>query len=81
MKELLQDNGWAGVTIILCLQFVYSVWKDKTASKDKSLDANTEAIKKLNKDMNRYYFGLKYLAGEKWPQVKTFIEDDPQKEH
>ena len=61
--------------------FLWEFLKAKDKSNDKALDANTEAIKKLNKDLNRYYFGLKFLAGDKWPEVKSFIEDDPQKEH
>lgn len=80
MKELLQENGWLGVAFILTLQFVYTIWKDKQKTNDDALKANTAAILKLQKELNRYYFGLKYLAGDKWPQVSSFIQTDPSRE-
>jgi len=80
MKDLLQENGWLGVAFILTLQFVYTIWKDKNKAKENALSANTEAIKKLSKDLNRYYFGMKILAGERWTEIKEFIETDPSKD-
>lgn len=77
MKEILDEHGWLGVSFILLIQFLYQLWKDKNKSKDDTLSANTKAIKQLNRDLNRYYFGLKYLAGDKWPQVSQFIQTDP----
>ncbi len=53
MKELLQENGWLGVAFILTLQFVYSIWKDKTASKDKSLNDNTFAVTALTASVDK----------------------------
>lgn len=80
MKELLQENGLLGVSLILVARFAWDIYLEKTKSKDKALDANTLAIQKLNKDLNRYYFGLKYLAGDDWPKIKKFIEEEPQRE-
>lgn len=80
MKELLQENGWLGVAFILTLHFVYVVWKDKNKGKDDELAQNTLAIRKLNRDLNRYFFGLKFLAGDQWPRISEFIQGDPGKD-
>jgi hypothetical protein len=77
MKELLQENGWLGVAFILTLQFVYTIWKDNNKSKDDALKENTAAIQKLQKDMNRFFTGLKLVAGNRWgPEIKPFLDEE-----
>ena len=80
MKELLQENGWLGVALILTIQFVYTVWKDKQKTNDDALKANTAAILKLQKDMNRFFTGLKIVAGNRWVnEIKPFLDEENHK--
>lgn len=77
MKELLAENGWLGVAFILTLQFVYTVWKDKSKGHDDALNKNTAAIEKLQKDLNRYYTGLKIISGNRWAtEIKPFLDEE-----
>lgn len=84
IKAALQEFGPLGAGVSILLVMVFNTYRDivkeKNASKEKALDKNTEAINQLRKDLNRYYFGLKYLAGDKWPKVSQFIQTDPSQE-
>ena len=82
MKEIFEQFGVIGALVAIILIQLFNMWreiqKERNASKDKALDKNTAAIEKLTKDLNRYYFRLKFLAGDKWPQVSQFIQTEPQ---
>lgn len=72
-------------------KFIYDL-KNKESKDDKdqsakmileleeALHANTAALNMLKKDLSRYYFGMKFLAGERWPEVRGFIEEDRSRE-
>lgn len=80
-------------TIFILVHVFKFVWEVKTketkqqkadsalqmAELEEALRANTAMLNLLKKDLSRYYFGMKFLAGEKWPSVRAFIEEDQQK--
>ncbi len=41
-----------------------------------SLDTKLSEIPKLKKDLRRYYFAIKALAGDKWPEISKTIQKD-----
>lgn len=79
------------ITLFLFFQvgkFVYEI-KTKETKKEKedhalqmaelesSLRDAIATINKLNKDLNRYYTGLKILAGNRWiTEVRPFLDED-----
>jgi len=103
IQELLKgNNALSGILIGILLhvvvqgaKFGWELWKAKERKKEKLLETNTEAIRKLttsieelkeyvvmikkhDKDLNRYFNGMRILAGKDWPSVRAEIMQDSE---
>lgn len=71
------EYGWLGVCTILLLQVLIKGGELLFKKKHDSDVALISEVKKLRKDLRRFYTAIKLLAGEKWPEIrKELMEED-----
>ena len=69
MKELLAEHGWLGATIIVLIQFVYSIWKDRSKE-------DRKILKQIKRDQNISFALLRVMSGDKFPEyIKRITEE------
>lgn len=68
-KQILQENGWLGATIIVLIQFVYTLWKDQS-KKDRKL------LEQIQLDVNMSFAFLRVMSGDKYAEIVKKINDE-----
>lgn len=70
------------IVVLLCaylikgvIEFVWKVRAKEDAVKDQTMKDILSGLKETNHSINNAFAAIKFLAGDKWPEIRAAIKD------